>query len=60
MEAAKICIEYARDIVKASSLVSYIDPCNIPSIKLAERLGAKYEEIIELANHGPHCVYRYF
>lgn len=59
-EAALKCIEYARNILKANSLVSYIDPGNRPSIKLVESLGAKYDETIELVEHGPHCVYRHF
>ena len=59
-EAAQRCIEYAREELKAKSLVSYIDPANMPSIKLAERLGATNDGTIELVEHGPHCVYRYF
>ena len=59
-EAALKCKEYARDVLNASSLVSYIDPSNSPSIKLAEKMGAKYEKTIELLKHGPHCVYRHF
>jgi RimJ/RimL family protein N-acetyltransferase len=60
LEAGRRCIEYAREVLQASSLVSYIDPRNAPSIRLAERLGAVYEETIELASHGPHRVYRHF
>ena len=59
-EACRRCIDYARDVFHASSLVSYIDPGNTPSIRLAERLGAVYEETLELASHGPHGVYRHF
>ncbi len=59
-EAALKCKEYARDVLNARSLVSYIDPNNSSSIKLAEKLGAKYEKTIELLKHGPHCVYRHF
>ena len=39
--------------------MSYIAPANEPSKKVAERLGARYEETIELLSFGPHCVYRY-
>ncbi len=42
------------------SLVSYIDPGNVPSIKLAESLGAAYEKTIDLPGEGIHSVYRYF
>jgi len=59
-EATQKCRDYARNILKASSLVSYIDPDNKPSIKLAKKLGAKYEDTIDLLEHGPHCVYRHF
>lgn len=59
-EAALKSREYAREVLKAPSLVSYIDPNNAPSITLAESLGAKYEETIELLKHGPHNVYRHF
>lgn len=59
-EASIKCIEFAKNHLKAKSLVSYIDPRNGPSIKLAESLGAKYEQTIELLKHGPHCVYRHF
>ncbi len=59
-EAAAKCKAYAKEVLQADSLVSYIDPSNAPSIKLAESLGAKYEQTIELLKHGPHGVYRHF
>jgi RimJ/RimL family protein N-acetyltransferase len=59
-EAAEECLKYARNVLKVKSLVSYIDPSNEPSIKLAGVLGATYEETIELAEQGLHSVYRYF
>ncbi len=60
LEAALACKDYARNVLQAKSLVSYIHPDNAPSIKLAEKLGAKYEKTIELLTHGPHGVYRHF
>jgi RimJ/RimL family protein N-acetyltransferase len=60
LEACLRCIDYAREVLKASSLVSYIDPGNAPSIRLAERLGAVNEGTIELLSYGPHCVFRHF
>ena len=60
LEACRRCIEHAREALRATSLVSYIDPRNEPSIRLAKRLGAAYEGMIELASHGSHCVYRHF
>jgi len=59
-EAALKSIEYARDVLAIDSLVSYINPDNVPSIKLAESIGANYEKTIELLDEGPHCVYRHF
>lgn len=59
-EAALEALRVARDELKADSLVSYIDADNLPSIKLAESLGAHYENTIELDEHGPHGVYRHF
>ena len=46
-EASIASREFAQNILGAKSLVSYIDPTNMPSIKLAESLGAKYEETIK-------------
>ncbi len=59
-EAALKCLEFARETLKPPSLVSYIASANAPSIKLAEKLGARYEKTIELLTHGPHRVYRHF
>ncbi len=60
IEACKRCIDYAREVLNAPSLVSYIDPSNEPSIRLAKRLGAVHESTIELLSYGPHCVFRHF
>jgi RimJ/RimL family protein N-acetyltransferase len=59
-EAGRVCIACAKEQLNANSLVSYIDVENLPSIKLAESLGAHYEKVIELADQGPHAVYRHF
>ncbi len=59
-EAAAECLRYARETLKPPSLVSYIDPANVPSQNLAAKLGAKYEQTIELLDQGPHQVYRHF
>jgi len=50
LEACLRCIEYAREVLKAGSLVSYIDPDNEPSIRLAKRLGAVYDGTIQLCH----------
>ncbi|MEE9207654.1 MAG: GNAT family N-acetyltransferase [Gemmatimonadota bacterium] len=59
VEAARESRAYAFEVVGADTLVSYIHPDNEPSKRVAERLGAQLEEVIELLDHGPHCVYRY-
>jgi RimJ/RimL family protein N-acetyltransferase len=59
-EACLRCIDYARNVLHATSLVSYIDPANQASIRLAGRLSAVYESTIELDIYGQHCVYRHF
>lgn len=51
--------DYAWEVVGATSLVSYIDPENEPSKRVAERLGARFDKTIDLLSHGLHCVYRY-
>ncbi len=58
-EAAKRCREYAFQVLKTPSLVSYIDPGNEASKKVAERVGATYEKTMELLDFGAHCVYRH-
>lgn len=58
-EAALKARDYAFNQMGADTLVSYIDPANEPSKKVAVRLGASYEKTIELLDLGPHCVYRY-
>lgn len=59
-ETGRRCIEVARKDLSASSLVSYIDKENLPSIKMATALGARLDGSIELVTHGPHDVYRHF
>ncbi|MTI87165.1 MAG: GNAT family N-acetyltransferase [Balneolaceae bacterium] len=59
VEAGLAVKEFALNILKLESLVSYIDPSNGPSKKLAQRLGAKYDSTIELLDFGDHEVYRY-
>lgn len=58
-EAVIAARDYAFKQLGAETLVSYIDPANEPSKKLAERLGAQNEKTIELLDCGPHCVYRH-
>ncbi|MBO3697685.1 GNAT family N-acetyltransferase [Roseivirga sp. E12] len=59
VEAGLAVRDYGLDTLKFDSLVSYIDPSNQPSVQLATRLGAKYDQTIELLDFGPHAIYRY-
>lgn len=58
-EAASAIKDFAFKQLNTNTLVSYIAPLNIPSIKLAERLGAHKEKTIDLLGFGEHDVYRY-
>lgn len=59
VEAGLAVKQYALETLKLPSLVSYIDPTNEPSKKLAIRLGAHYDKTIPLLDFGDHEVYRY-
>ena len=57
-EAGRCVLDFAADVLKWTTLVSYIDPANARSIALAERLGADLDgEIIE--DGEVTLVYRY-
>ena len=58
-EAAAVLKQYALETLKLKSLVSFIASENEPSKKLALKLGAKQDGVIELFDFGPHEVYRY-
>ncbi len=60
LEAGLAVKDFALKTAKLSSLVSYIDPANMPSKRLAQKIGAKLDGIIELLDFGRHEVYRYF
>ncbi len=60
IEAGTAAREFAQKTIKLKSLVSYIDPSNESSIKLAEHLGARYDKTIDLLDFGKHDVYRYW
>lgn len=58
-EAARRSRDFAFGELGLNTLVSYIHTDNLPSIRLAEKLGAAEEETIQLLAYGPHHVYRY-
>ena len=58
-EAATQVKQYVFEVLGLPTLVSYIAADNNASIRLAEKLGAQYEQTIDLLDFGPHGVYRY-
>jgi len=58
-EAAKRVKQFAFEDLNVDTLVSYIDPSNVQSKRVAEKIGAVHEKTIELLNYGPHEVFRY-
>lgn len=58
-EAAIKARDYAYEFLDVNTVVSYIDPDNQASIAVAERMGAKFDGIIELLDLGRYCVYRH-
>ena len=59
VEAARAARDHAFAVLGLDTLVSYIDPANEPSKKVAARLGAHYESTFDLAGLGPHECHRY-
>ena len=56
-EAARVCIEYAKEKLNIQSVISLIRPVNLQSIRLAEKNGLSFEK--EVMFHGmPHNLYR--
>jgi RimJ/RimL family protein N-acetyltransferase len=58
-EAAMAAKAYAIDVCRLSSLVSYIDPDNLASQRLAMRLGGQRDNGASTPNGDPCLVYRY-
>lgn len=58
-EAAQAAKAFALSSIRPLSLVSYIDPDNQRSIRLAERLGAVRDTAAATPNNDPCLVYRY-
>lgn len=59
VEAGHAVRDHALLGLQFNSLVSYIDPANEASKKLALKLGAHLDGSINLLEFGPHEVYRY-
>ena len=50
-EAARRALRYAHEVLGARGLISLIDAQNAPSIRVAERLGARWERDAVLKEH---------
>lgn len=59
-EAAQALKQYAKEQVELPTLVSYISVDNVPSQKLATKLGATLDGTTDLLTFGEHMVYRYW
>ncbi len=60
VEGATAVKQYAEEVLKFESLVSFIASANEPSKKLSSKIGGKYEKKIDLLDFGEHEVYRYW
>ncbi|SHJ13215.1 GNAT family N-acetyltransferase [Wenxinia saemankumensis] len=58
-EAARAAIDHAWRVLHWTSMVSYIDPANAPSIRVAERLGAVHDPDAPAPGDKPVLVYRH-
>lgn len=50
-EAARACLDYAFDVMKRDHVISLIDPNNIASIRVAEKIGETVEGETEVSGH---------
>lgn len=50
-EAARACLDYAFDVMKREHVISLIDPNNIASIRVAEKIGETVEGETEIEGH---------
>jgi len=58
-EAAAACIDYAFTTLGRPHLVSLIDPDNAPSIRVAERVGERFEREVTLPHQPSRAIRQY-
>ena len=51
-ESASLVVDYARDVLRLKRLVGITVEENVPSIKLLEKLGMKFESLVTLPREG--------
>jgi RimJ/RimL family protein N-acetyltransferase len=50
-EAAHACLEYAFEVMKRDHVISLIDPENVSSIRVAEKIGETLDGEVEVQGH---------
>ena len=50
-EAARACLDYAFDVMKRDHVISLIDPANVASIRVADKIGEKLEDEVVIQGH---------
>jgi RimJ/RimL family protein N-acetyltransferase len=50
-EAARACLDYAFDVMKREHVISLIDPLNVASIRVAEKIGETLEGDVVIQGH---------
>jgi RimJ/RimL family protein N-acetyltransferase len=50
-EAARACLDYAFDVMKHEHVISLIDPLNVASIRVAEKIGETLEGDVMIQGH---------
>jgi RimJ/RimL family protein N-acetyltransferase len=56
-EAARAALAYAFERLGAERVISIIAPGNDRSVRVAERLGERYDRTVELLDRGRHRIY---
>jgi RimJ/RimL family protein N-acetyltransferase len=56
-EAAVACRDYARDVLSAKRLIAIIDPDNIPSQRVAQKIGLSHERDATSRSGAPVRIY---
>jgi RimJ/RimL family protein N-acetyltransferase len=50
-EAARVCLDYAFQVMKREHVISLIDPLNVASIRVAEKIGETVEGDVVIQGH---------
>lgn len=50
-EAARTCLDYAFEVMKRKRVISLIDPANVASIRVAEKIGETVDGEVTIGGH---------